>query len=143
MAQPARYPRPHPTPLDRPYWDGLREERLVLQRCAECARFQWFPRPRCTQCASLRLSWEPVEPRGELFTYTITHQRVGFAFDELSPFAVGIVELPVPGVVRMAGLLRDVPPDAVQVGLSLRGTFRHDPAGGESVMEFVPVEASL
>ena len=32
-------PLPHPiTPEARPYWEGLREHRLMLTRCLDCGR---------------------------------------------------------------------------------------------------------
>lgn len=37
--------RPHPTPDSKPYWDGLRERRLPLQRDADCGAVRHYPRP--------------------------------------------------------------------------------------------------
>jgi uncharacterized protein len=139
MAAEERYPRPRPTGLDKPYWQALRREDLVLQACLDCGTFQWFPRASCTRCYAERLAWQPVDSRGTVFTYTVTHQRVGFAFDKDAPYILAVVEFPVPGTVRMAGVLRGVAPEEVRIGLPVRAAFRH---GGtdddETVLEFAP-----
>jgi uncharacterized protein len=131
-----RYPRPRPTSLDKPYWEALRREELVVQACQDCGTFQWFPRASCTRCYSERLAWQPVDPRGTVFTYTVTHQRVGFAFDRHAPYIVAVVEFPVPGTVRMAGLLRGVGADEIRIGLPVRAAFRRGGTGDETVLEF-------
>jgi uncharacterized protein len=134
-----RYPRVRPTPLDSPYWDGLRSHRLLLQQCRECATFQWYPRPICSACYSEELAWVELQPRGTIFSFTVTHQRVGFRFDEESPFAVAIVELTDAPKVRMAGLLRGINVADVRIGLPVRGEFR-DIDGDEptTILAFVP-----
>ena len=34
-------PAAAPESLDAPYWQGLRDEQLLLQRCDACHRWQW------------------------------------------------------------------------------------------------------
>jgi len=36
-------PLPVPTRESQPYWDGLREGRLMLQHCAECGKVRHYP----------------------------------------------------------------------------------------------------
>jgi len=44
------------------YRAALNEGRLVIQRCAGCARHVFYPRSICPSCWSDRLEW--VEPKG-------------------------------------------------------------------------------
>ena len=138
MVADERYPRPWPTVLDKPYWEALRREELVIQVCLDCGIFQWFPRVACVKCYSEGLAWQSVDPRGTVFTYTTTHQRVGFAFDRQAPYIVAVVEFPVPGTVRMAGVLRGVSAEEVRIGLPVRAAFRHGGTDDETVLEFAP-----
>jgi uncharacterized protein len=119
--QPARYPRANPTPLDRPYWEGLAEGEVRVQVCGNCGARLWYPRPMCSKCYSEDLAWKPIEPRGTVYTYTVTHQRTGFAFDLSRPFVVAVVELDADTDVRMVGQLVGVDPDQVAVGLKVKG----------------------
>jgi uncharacterized protein len=134
-----RHPRPQPTPLDTPYWDGLAEGMLRIQKCAECGTYQWYPRPLCSNCYSEQLEWEPVATAGTLYSYTVTHQRTGFAFDESLPFVVAVVDITEAPGVRLTGLLRDIPGDP-KPGMPVRGIIKTIEAGDSTygVLEFVP-----
>ena len=53
---------PAPVPmsdgLDAPFWEGLREEKLLLQRCNACNGWQWGPEWCCHRCHSFHLRYE-------------------------------------------------------------------------------------
>ena len=51
--------------LDNPYWEGLAEDRLVLQRCAACDGWQWGPEWICHRCRSFDVGWQETEARDE------------------------------------------------------------------------------
>ena len=86
-------PRPQPTPITRPFWDALREERVILQRCGACDSWVYYPRARCPRCLSGDLTWTEVSGRGHLFSYTITHQPTTYQFADEMPQVIAIVEL--------------------------------------------------
>jgi uncharacterized OB-fold protein len=44
------------------FWDGLRERRLLVQRCDGCGELRHPPRPMCPFCHSL--AWTPIESSG-------------------------------------------------------------------------------
>ena len=44
------------------FWDGLREHRLLIQRCDGCGALRHPPRPMCPHCRSL--AWTAVESAG-------------------------------------------------------------------------------
>ena len=41
--------------LDAPYWNGTRQHRLMVQRCAKCKSFQWGPEWICHACSSFEI----------------------------------------------------------------------------------------
>ena len=47
--------------LSAPYWQGLRENVLKVQRCSNCGAWQWGPEWLCHQCHSFDLNWVPVD----------------------------------------------------------------------------------
>ena len=53
---------PTVTPDTQFFWDGLRERRLLIQRCDGCGVLRHPPRPLCPLCRSL--AWTPVESAG-------------------------------------------------------------------------------
>ena len=59
MSDPIAYakPLPAPTEVTQPFWDGLCDGVLRIQRCAECSRHVFYPRTVCPHCLSDRLEW--------------------------------------------------------------------------------------
>ena len=45
-------PVPVPTPETQPFWDGCAAGELRIQRCADCGRPYFYPRPVCPACSS-------------------------------------------------------------------------------------------
>lgn len=68
-----------------PYWEGLREKRLVLQVCLDTGRFQHYPRPTSIFTGSRNLGWQEVSGRGRLVGWT--------QVSKTGPLMQGIVEL--------------------------------------------------
>lgn len=83
----------HATDLSAPYWDGLREGRLVIQRCNSCGRSQHYPRVRCIHCGSRDLDWAPVSGKGETFASTVMYRTTNPEFESLLPVPLALVRL--------------------------------------------------
>ncbi|MFD7625114.1 bifunctional MaoC family dehydratase N-terminal/OB-fold nucleic acid binding domain-containing protein [Streptomyces sp. NPDC059851] len=117
---PTRRPRPVVNRDNQGFWDGVRDHRLLIQRCASCAtlRFPWLP--GCNACASQE--WDTVEACGEatVFSYVVVHHPPFPAFDP--PYAVALVEL-AEGV-RMITNITGVPYGAVRIGMPVRLEFQ-------------------
>jgi uncharacterized OB-fold protein len=45
--------------VSAPFWESANAGQLVLQRCAACERFVWYPRALCPHCGSGELTWTP------------------------------------------------------------------------------------
>ncbi len=73
-------PLPLPTPVTQPYWDGLRERRIRLQRCDDCRAWVFYPRSRCPRCLSDALSWHDASGAATLYTFTIARQPTSAHF---------------------------------------------------------------
>ncbi len=58
--------------LDAPFWDGLANDKLLLQRCQSCERWQWGAEWVCHRCRSFDLTFEETEATGIIYS----HQRV-------------------------------------------------------------------
>jgi hypothetical protein len=75
------------------FWQGTRESRLLVQKCANCGYLRWPPGPACPECLSPEAEWTPVRPSGTLLTYCVYHRAFSKAFAGDVPYAVGYVEL--------------------------------------------------
>ncbi|GCB47806.1 hypothetical protein SNL152K_5116 [Streptomyces sp. NL15-2K] len=118
-------PRPRPV-VNRDnagFWEGVREHRLLIQRCTGCGtlRFPWLP--GCNTCGGPE--WDTVEASGEgtVYSYVVMHHPPFPAFDP--PYAVALIEL-AEGV-RMISNVTGVPYDGVRIGLPVTLEFQaHD-----------------
>jgi uncharacterized OB-fold protein len=86
-------PLPVPTPESAPYWAGLREGRLLMQRCTACGKLQFYPRSICRHCTSDELDWAEMSGNGRIYSYTIVYRAPFEAFQADVPYAYAVVEL--------------------------------------------------
>jgi uncharacterized OB-fold protein len=85
-------PLPEPTELSRPYWDALRDGRLLIQRCG-CGH-AWLPaRRECPKCLAPDPRWEPASGRGALVSWVVYHTAYHPAFESRLPYHVALVAL--------------------------------------------------
>jgi len=128
-------PRPRPTPVSQPFWDALRDERVALQRCDDCARWVYYPRSRCPACLSDRLTWTEVAGRGTVYTFTVAEQATAPPFADEVPQRLAVVEL-TEGV-RVSTTLVDVEPHAIRIGIPVTPVFDHGD-DGVTLLRFRP-----
>src|SRR5438309_10456581 len=86
-----RFDLPKPDPDSKPYWDGAREHRLLIQRCGACGEAYFYPRPFCPRCWSEDVSWEDASGDGTLYTWSVVHVNDLPPFNERVPYVAAIV----------------------------------------------------
>ncbi len=118
-------PAPARDRLDAPFWEGLRDERLLLQRCRACTRFQWGPEWICHRCASFDVEFAAVEPRGRIYSFERVWHPVHPALKDQGPYLVVLVELPHADNVRLVGNLLGDATQPVEIGAAVTGVFEH------------------
>lgn len=119
MLEPGRA-KPVPTPETQHFWDGAKAGELLLQRCDECAKIYFPPRPFCPACASRSVSTLKASGKAKLYSYVIHHRKVpGFT----PPYAIAVVELDE-GPRMMTNII-DCPqtPEALELDMQLEVAF--------------------
>lgn len=87
------FPEPEITPLNKPYWDGLKEGELRFQRCNSCGN-RWLPaRESCPKCLAVDAEWCPASGRGKILSWVVYHTAYHDAFAGRVPYDVTLVEL--------------------------------------------------
>jgi hypothetical protein len=108
-------PVPSPTTETQPYWDGLNEGRLRVQRCADCCKLRHYPRPVCDACWSMNVDWVDMSGKGTVHSWTIAQHAFHPGFKEDLPYVLLTVDL-AEGV-RMNARARGI--DASDLGIGL------------------------
>lgn len=109
-------PRPVVTKDTSFFWDGARQHRLLIQRCAACHRLRHPPTAACASCGAL--TWDVIQSTGagELYSYTVIHAPVVPPFE--APHIVGLVQLSEG--TRLISELVGVDPAQVHIGMTLK-----------------------
>lgn len=128
-ALPDGLPAPAQEPVAKPYWEGTRDGKLVIQRCRGCGKYQWGPEWICHRCHSFDLGWEEVAPRGRIHSWQRPHHPVHPALNGHTPYTIVLVALPHADNVRMVGNLLCEPDAQVTIGAEVEAVFEpHDEA---------------
>jgi uncharacterized OB-fold protein len=118
-------PVPERSGLSAPYWEGLGQELLKVQRNPRSGVYQWPPQWIAYDDQSFDLEWVAVEPRGRIYSWTRVWHPVHPALKDACPYIVVVVELPGAGNVRMLGNLLGDPRQTVRIGAEVEAVFEH------------------
>jgi uncharacterized OB-fold protein len=103
--------------VTQPFWDGIAEGVLRLQRCGACGRYVFYPRAVCPHCTVGELSWVDAAGGGRVHSFTVVH-RAAVEYRADVPYVVALVELDEG--VRLMTRLVDVAPADVRVDMPVQ-----------------------
>jgi len=127
-------PLPIVDPGTQPYWDALKERKLLLKSCKDCHKPHFYPRELCPHCYSDNLEWVEASGDGEIYSFTTVHRAAGPAFADEVPYVVALVALSE-GPRMMTRITGD--PDVVKIGLRVHVSFEN--AGEGMVLPFFSI----
>jgi uncharacterized protein len=120
-------PVSEPDGLSAPYWAGLQQDQLLVQRCARCGRWQFGPEWICHECHAFDPAWVEVPAEGRIYSWERVWHPVHPALKERCPYVAVLVELPHAGHVRMVGNLLGDPLQEIHIGAEVVGVYEHHP----------------
>ncbi len=123
VEMPEEHLLPNPDPTSQPFWDGLHEHRLVLQKCGQCGAVRHYPRPVCDKCYSMVVDWAIASGKGKVHSWTVSHHAFHISFKRDLPITLALIDLDEG--VRLNCQLKGIDPDDVRFGLPVRIGF-HD-----------------
>lgn len=103
----------------RPFWDALRDGRVIVQSCAVCGRHR-FPRLAwCPWCATEGGEEVEVSGAGTVYSFVRAHRALTEAMATEVPYTIATVTLD--GGARMVG--RAEPSESVVIGATVVAVF--------------------
>lgn len=99
------------------FWEGLKEHKLLIQRCTDCQKTIFYPRLICPHCFSDQVEWIEASGKGKIYSYTIVYQTTP-AFRDQVPYAVGMIELEE-GVRMVSRIIGDLDKIAIDKPVSV------------------------
>lgn len=133
----ADYAKPIPVPSleSKPYWDGLKGHRLLMQRCEDCGK-SWFPPSLlCPHCTSERFAWSELSGNGKVFSYVVYHRVYHPGFTKEVPYTVAVIELDEGP--RMISNVVGIPPDQVACDMRVKIVY-DDITESVTIPKFAP-----
>ena len=128
---------PVPTPETQPYWDAAARRELAIQRCDDCTRYFFYPRPFCPHCNSDNVPWHTVSGRATVNSFVVNRRPVPpFAPD---PQVIALVDLDV-GPRMLTNLMGFDDPSEIQLDMPVEVDFI--PRGDVSLPVFRAVGAA-
>lgn len=76
---------PKINPIDQAYWQGAAAGRLLIQKCKDCGKLQFYPRPACIECFSGNLDWVETAGKGKIHSFSWVRVPRNPAFKEDVP----------------------------------------------------------
>jgi uncharacterized protein len=122
----SKFPVPVITEIDKGYWEGVQKGVLCLQKCLDCNRLQFFPRPLCVYCYSRNLGWQESKGTGTVYSFASILVPQGPAFRENVkntglPIIFALIDLDEG--VRITSEIVGCKPDEVKLGARVKVTF--------------------
>ncbi|MBM4405959.1 MAG: hypothetical protein FJ039_07245 [Chloroflexi bacterium] len=108
----------------QPFWEGCRRGELMIQRCASCRTWIWYPQDVCHVCNAKDLGWERVSGKGKVFSWVLSRQALHPWFADKLPLIVALVELDDAPGVRFTTNILDCTPEQVKLGMPVSVVFQ-------------------
>jgi len=118
-AQLPAVPQPAMSADTKFFWDGLQQQKLLIQRCTACGTLRHPPGPACTACHALEWDALQASGKGEIYSFVSVHapQYAGYEY----PHPVGLIALDEG--VRMVAPLSYAERETIAIGDRVEAVF--------------------
>lgn len=111
--------RPAPIQLNfsKPFWDGAKDKKLMLQFCPKSRKYQFYPRPVSVYTGSRELEWREASGKGRIYSFSLSYKAPP-PFKDAKPYVVASVELEEG--VRILTNIINCDPKALKIDMPVR-----------------------
>ena len=127
-------PLPELTPVSQPFWNALREKRILIQYSPSTQRYVFYPRTLAPGTLADDLQWREIDGAGSLYTFTVARRPTGPPWAERLPQLLAVVEWDAGP--RVSTELVDVAPEDIHIGMRVEPVFVDE--GGVTLLKYRP-----
>jgi uncharacterized protein len=111
-----------------PFWDGLRQGKILWPKCKNCGKFHWYPLPVCPFCHSADINWQPITSQARVYSWTcvrwnLSPEYAKHMYEQTGPYIVALVEFDEAPNFRLPTNLIECEPEDVKIGMPLDPVF--------------------
>jgi uncharacterized protein len=129
-------PVPEPTPVSRPFWDGLSQRRILVQYSPSLGRHVFYPRTLAPGTLADDLEWREIDGAGTLYTFTVARRPTGPPWVDAVPQLLAVVQWDVGP--RISTELIGVDPNDIRIGMRVEPIFCDLPEAGITLLKYRP-----
>ncbi len=130
---------PEATGLAAYYHSNLKEGRILLQSCGNCANVWHYPRPVCPSCGSKEFDWMAASGNGVISTFTVIHYPPKPEYTRDVPYTLAMVDL-IEGA-RLTAIISSDGEQDVDIGDAVNAEFPVSETGVPGMPVFRRVQA--
>jgi len=131
-----RFPVPEPTPVSRPFWDGLAQHRILVQYSPSSQRYVFYPRVLAPVTLVDDLEWREIDGAGTLYTFTIARRPTGPPWQDALPQLLAVVQWDAGP--KFSTELVDVDPGDIRIGMRVEPVFYDLPGEVITLLKYRP-----
>ncbi|WP_284035605.1 OB-fold domain-containing protein [Neobacillus sp. 114] len=107
------------------YWDHCKQEKLMIQNCNDCKRFQFPPNLSCRYCSSNCIEWKKSNGIGEIYSYSVVYRAPSVFFEKYVPYVVALIKLDE-GVMIESWIIQDELSDesVISIGAKVKTSYQ-------------------
>lgn len=114
-------PLPVPSKWSQAFWDGTKQHKLLLKKCAKCGHIDHPPYLYCTECWAEEHEWIEASGKGTIYAFSTVLLGAPLEFDEDIPYTIAMVDL-AEGP-RILTTIVDAEPEELEIGTEVEVTF--------------------
>lgn len=122
------------TEFEKPFWEGLQNGQLMVQKCKQCGNVQFPPSPVCTNCLSDEVEWVNCSGKATLWSKVTFHKSYLEPYKDI-PYSVVMAKLEEGPIVT--GRISSENAANTPFGAPLAVTYVKT-ADGTVLVEFIP-----
>ena len=133
-------PVPEPTPVSRPFWDGLAQHRILVQYSPSLQRYVFYPRTLAPGTLADDLEWREIDGAGTLYTFTIARRPTGPPWADALPQLPAVVQWDAGPRISTELVLEsvNVEPSDIRIGMRVSPVFYDLPEAGITLLKYRP-----
>ena len=117
----------------QPFFAGLQQNKLMLQRCKTCHQVIYYPRHFCPNDLG-ELEYEEISPTGVILSYTVINRCAEPTLQDRLPYVGAFILLDEK--VQLFARLTDVPLPLIEPLFNKRVTGYFEKQGEEQIIVF-------
>lgn len=115
-------PLPNKKGISEKYWEGLNNNKFLIQNCNHCKEMIFYPRVLCPFCGQQDIEFKNHNGRGIIYSFTIVHKTHLQGYSNETPYVVALIKLDGGNAKLMSNII-ECDFEKIQIGMKVKVVF--------------------